>query len=138
VTHAGGGPTRRSMVQAGLLAPWALAACTAKHEISGSFTGTSPEAGHLLRQPRSVQNPSSTHSVHTLIAGGGVAGLSAARALRLQGIDDFALLELESEAGGNARASSIAGMAHPIGAHYLPPPGDAAPPVPQPARAIVF
>jgi NAD(P)-binding Rossmann-like domain len=127
VTGMDGGPTRRSMVQAGLLAPWALAACTAKHEISGSFTGTSPEAGHLLRQPRSVQNPSSTHSAHTLIAGGGVAGLSAARALRLQGIDDFALLELESEAGGNARASSIAGMAHPIGAHYLPLPGDAAP-----------
>jgi hypothetical protein len=127
VTELGEGPTRRRMVQAGLLAPWALAACTAKHEISGSFIGTSPEVGHLLRQPRSAATPSSNRTVHTLIAGGGVAGLSAARALRLQGIDDFALLELESEAGGNARASSMAGMAHPIGAHYLPVPSDAAP-----------
>jgi hypothetical protein len=123
----GGGPTRRSVVQAGLLAPWAMAGCAAKPDISGSFTGTSPELGHLLRQPRSTQNPSTTRSVHTLIAGSGVAGLSAARALRMQGIDDIALLELESEAGGNARAASMGGIAHPIGAHYLPLPSDAAP-----------
>ena len=37
------------------------------------------------------------------IAGGGVAGLAAARALRLAGIEDFALLELEDGAGGNSR-----------------------------------
>lgn len=67
--------------------------------------------------------------VHTLIAGGGVAGLSAARALRLQGVDDFALLELEDTAGGNARGGSLAGMAHPLGAHYLPVPSDDAPEV---------
>jgi hypothetical protein len=118
---------RRSIVKAALLAPWALAGCTAKPDIQGSFIGTSPEHGHLLRQPLKASSPSKTHTVHTLIAGGGVAGLSAARALRLQGMDDFALLELESEAGGNARASSMAGMAHPIGAHYLPVPSDAAP-----------
>jgi hypothetical protein len=67
--------------------------------------------------------------VHTVIAGGGVAGLSAARALRLQGIDDFALLELEDSAGGNARAGTMAGIAHPLGAHYLPVPSDDVPEV---------
>jgi hypothetical protein len=118
---------RRSLVKAALLAPWALAGCQAKHEITGGFVGSSPERGHLLRQPGSSTTPSITRSVHTLIAGGGVAGLSAARALRLQGIDDFALLELEDDAGGNARAGSTAGMAHPLGAHYLPVPSDAAP-----------
>ena len=97
------------------------------HEITGQFTGTSPEHGHLLRQSPSTKPSNITRNVHTLIAGGGVAGLSAARALRLQGVDDFALLELESETGGNARAASMAGMAHPIGAHYLPVPSDAAP-----------
>jgi Flavin containing amine oxidoreductase len=121
--------SRRRVLTAGVFAPLALAHCKPTQEITGSFTDTSPDHGHLLRQPFKTQTPSTTRTVRTLIAGGGVAGLSAARALRLQGIDDFALLELESEAGGNARASSMAGMAHPIGAHYLPLPGDAAPEV---------
>jgi Flavin containing amine oxidoreductase len=118
---------RRSLLTASALSPLLLASCKPAQEITGQFTGTSHEHGHLLREPPKTYTPSRTHTVHTLIAGGGVAGLSAARALRLQGIDDFALLELESEAGGNARASSMAGMQHPIGAHYLPLPGDAAP-----------
>jgi monoamine oxidase len=109
------------------VAPWALSACKPAHEITGGFTGTSPERGHLLRDARASRTPSVTRKVHTLIAGGGVAGLSAARALRLQGMDDFAVLELEDAAGGNARAGSMGGMAHPLGAHYLPVPGDAAP-----------
>ncbi len=121
--------TRRDAVKASLLTPLALAACKTQREITGGFVGTSPERGHLLRQARVDAPPSVTRTVHTVIAGGGVAGLSAARALRLQGRDDFALLELEDEAGGNARAGSMAGMAHPLGAHYLPVPGDAAPEV---------
>ncbi len=108
------------------LSPAALVGCKSNHAIAGGFTGTSPERGHLLRDARTIAAPSVTRTVRTLIAGGGVAGLSAARALRLQGMDDFALLELEDSAGGNARAGSMAGMAHPIGAHYLPVPSDAA------------
>jgi hypothetical protein len=118
---------RRSLVKAALLAPWALAGCQAKPEITGGFVGSSPERGHVLRQARGSATHRITRTVHTLIAGGGVAGLSAARALRLQGMQDFALLELEDETGGNARAGSTAGMAHPLGAHYLPVPSDAAP-----------
>ncbi|MGA8514288.1 MAG: NAD(P)-binding protein [Burkholderiaceae bacterium] len=119
--------SRRSVLTASALSPLLLTNCKRTQGITGQFTGTSPEHGHLLRQARTTQTPSKTHTVHTLIAGGGVAGLSAARALRLQGMQDFALLELESEAGGNARAASMAGMAHPLGAHYLPVPSDAAP-----------
>jgi hypothetical protein len=126
---ASSGYSRRSILACAALAPIALNACKPVHEITGGFIGTSPERGHLLRDGASLPAPSSTHRVHTLIAGGGVAGLSAARALRLQGIDDFALLELEDEAGGNSRASSIAGISHPLGAHYLPVPSDAAPEV---------
>jgi NAD(P)-binding Rossmann-like domain len=118
--------SRRSVLLAGVLSP-VFPGCKPAHEITGGFTGTSPEHGHLLRQVRGDAQPSVTRTVHTLIAGGGVAGLSAARALRLQGMQDFAVLELESNAGGNARAGSMAGMAHPLGAHYLPVPGDAAP-----------
>jgi DNA-binding GntR family transcriptional regulator len=44
--------------------------------------------------------------------------------LRLAGVDDFALLELEDTAGGNSRGGQVNGMACPLGAHYLPVPGD--------------
>ncbi|MFZ3125337.1 MAG: FAD-dependent oxidoreductase, partial [Acidovorax sp.] len=40
------------------------------------------------------------------------------------GVDDFALLELEDEAGGNSRGGQVNGIACPLGAHYLPVPGD--------------
>jgi predicted NAD/FAD-dependent oxidoreductase len=119
--------SRRSALAFAALAPLALASCQPNREITGGFTGTSLERGHRLREPLGGQTATKARQVHTLIAGGGVAGLSAARALRLQGIDDFALLELENEAGGNARAGRMAGMRHPLGAHYLPLPSDAAP-----------
>ena len=118
--------SRRNALAFAALSPVALVGCKSNHEITGGFTGTSPERGHLLRDGHTVAAPTITRTVHTLIAGGGVAGLSAARALRLQGMDDFVMLELEDSAGGNARAGSMAGMAHPVGAHYLPVPGDAA------------
>lgn len=95
--------------------------------------GQSWERGHALRDATdqnksgTAPQPAVTRRVHTLIAGGGVAGLAAARALRLRGIDDFALLELEDEAGGNARAGQLGGLPCPLGAHYLPVPGDRAP-----------
>lgn len=62
--------------------------------------------------------------VHTLIIGAGVAGLSAARALIQGGLDDFAVLDLEDQAGGNARGHHLHGLACPLGAHYLPMPGE--------------
>ncbi len=120
---------RRSLLAAGLATGLLGAGCKSAPSITGQFTGMSVERGHVLRTLPTASAPTLTRRVHTVIAGGGVAGLSAARALRLQGMDDFALLELEDETGGNARASNLAGMQHPIGAHYLPVPGDAAPQV---------
>lgn len=46
------------------------------------------------------------------------------RALRLAGVEDFALLELEDQPGGNSRGGVVGGIACPMGAHYLPVPGD--------------
>ena len=120
-------PRRRQVLGAGAaLAGWTLTGCTpdATAHIEGGFSGTSPERGHLLRQPRAARQPDVTHRTHTLIAGGGIAGLAAARALRQRGHDDFALLELEDAPGGNSRGTQVGGIACPQGAHYLPVPGD--------------
>ena len=105
----------------------ALAACDGRgavNAIEGAFTGIAHERGHLLRQPKAERAPDITRRVHTIIAGGGIAGLAAARALRLRGHDDFALLELEDAPGGNSRGTQVMGIACPQGAHYLPVPGD--------------
>ncbi len=98
-------------------------------ELDGGFTGVSHERGHRLRERQDWPAPTRHYKTGVLIAGGGVAGLAAARALRLRGVDDYALLELEDTAGGNARGGVVGGIACPLGAHYLPVPGDAAPEV---------
>jgi len=121
---------RRQFLATGSLA---LAGCrSTSREIDGGFTGVRFERGHRLRPassgaPGAAQaSPGATRRVHTLIAGGGVAGLAAARALRQRGIDDFVVLELEDSAGGNSRGGQVNGIACPLGAHYLPVPGDEA------------
>ena len=99
--------------------------------IAGGFTGIAQERGHTLRDgfAEGTRLPARTRQAQVLILGGGVAGLAAARALRLRGQEDFALLELEDSAGGNARGGMVGGIACPLGAHYLPIPSDDAPEV---------
>lgn len=133
MNHASGdspGLSRRAAMAAAL-AP--LVACTAQPEIAGGFTGISHERGHLLRPgaapAAAVRAPTATRRTRVLIVGGGIAGLAAARALRLRGIEDVVLLELEDSAGGNSRGGNVSGIACPLGAHYLPLPGDDAPQV---------
>lgn len=111
--------------------PLTLAACKEARHIEGGFIGVSHERGHTLRplpngETRPWPAPSTTHRTRVLIAGGGVAGLAAARALRLRGINDFVMLELEDSAGGNSRGGMVGGVPCPLGAHYLPVPGDGA------------
>lgn len=106
-----------------------LLGCAPAPAITGGFTGIAVERGHLLRDARTWPTPSVTRRTDVLIAGSGVAGLAAARALRLKGVEDFALLELEDSAGGNSRGGAVSGIACPLGAHYLPVPSDDAPEV---------
>jgi predicted NAD/FAD-dependent oxidoreductase len=118
---------RRHFLATAAASAAALAGCHADQEIQGGFTGINHSRGHLLRDTQAWPAPAVLRKTRVLIAGGGVAGLAAARALRLRGMDDFALLELEDEAGGNARGGAVEGIACPLGAHYLPLPGDDAP-----------
>jgi monoamine oxidase len=62
--------------------------------------------------------------VGAIVVGAGVSGLAAARALARAGIDDVHVFDLEDAAGGNSRGHAIAGMRCPLGAHYLPVPGE--------------
>lgn len=57
-----------------------------------------------------------------LIVGGGIAGLSAAWQLSRRGIEDFVMLELESNVGGTARSGQSGSIRYPWGAHYVPVP----------------
>ncbi|WP_457356413.1 flavin monoamine oxidase family protein [Roseateles sp. P5_D6] len=112
------GPSRRALLL-GLLA----GGCTPDAPaLQGGWVGTHPERGHRLRGERpKADGPLKTTGV--LIVGAGVAGLACARALARRGIDDFALLDLEDQAGGNSRGHVLAGAPCPLGAHYLPLPG---------------
>ena len=102
----------------------ALAGCDKPQDIQGGFTGIDVARGHQLRDTAQWPAPSVLRKTVVLIAGAGIAGLAAARALRLRGRDDFAVLELEDSAGGNSRGTVLGGMACPMGAHYLPLPAD--------------
>lgn len=117
---------RRAFLGAAMTGTAALAGCETRHDIDGGFTGIDVTRGHALRDGslRAGVAPDVTRRARVVIAGGGVAGLAAARALRLAGIEDFVLIELEDVAGGNSRGGMVGGVACPLGAHYLPVPGD--------------
>lgn len=105
---------------ASLLLP-ALNSCSPS-AIGGSVNGPNAALGHRLR---TMNFPQVTETIRTdfVIVGGGVAGLSAARYLKKH-TGNFLLLELETDAGGNAAAGSNTVSSFPWGAHYLPLPGN--------------
>ena len=77
--------------------------------------------GHRLRDG-GFPAPSETRRTGVLIVGAGISGLAAAWKLAKAGVDDFLLLEMEGEPGGNSRAGQSPVVAYPWGAHYLPLP----------------
>jgi predicted NAD/FAD-dependent oxidoreductase len=118
---------RRRTLLGGALAG-ALAACQRKAVSSwnGGWIGANAERGHRVRDiaAAAIPAPATTRRAGVVIVGGGIAGLAAARSLAAAGIDDVHLLELEDSAGGNSRGHVLGGMACPLGAHYLPVPGE--------------
>ncbi|MDM4765817.1 FAD-dependent oxidoreductase [Pelomonas sp. SE-A7] len=120
--------SRRSLL---LASAATLAGCQqAAPELQGGWVGATPARGHRLRQPLPPAGDGPVRRTEFLIVGGGIAGLACARELQRRG-KDFALLELEDQAGGNARGHIMAGLPCPLGAHYLPVPGPQAPEVQQ-------
>jgi glycine/D-amino acid oxidase-like deaminating enzyme len=106
----------------------ALAGLTAKagRPVSGGFVWESQHVGHRLRDRGEFRRPPETRRVPVVIVGGGVAGLSAAWRLDKRGFRDFVVLELESQAGGNARWGENEIGPYPWAAHYVPVPSKGA------------
>jgi glycine/D-amino acid oxidase-like deaminating enzyme len=106
----------------------ALAGLTRKsgRTITGAFVHESQGLGHRLRDGAAFPVPRDERRASIVIVGGGIAGLSAAWRLHKLGVPDVALLEMESEAGGNARSGENEVAAYPWAAHYVPVPGPGA------------
>ncbi|TGM08899.1 NAD(P)/FAD-dependent oxidoreductase [Leptospira barantonii] len=102
-----------------------------RQKISGKILGPNHELGHRIRQNiksdlgANVQLPVS-EKVNTLILGAGVSGLSAGYYLHKSGFEEFKIIELENDSGGNSRSGKNSIGSYPWGAHYLPQPGEEA------------
>ena len=120
--------SRRAWLAAAAALPLSACVRSADSSYSGSWVGANAARGHRLRDLKSgaLPAPAVQRRAGVVVVGGGIAGLGCARALARAGIDDVQVLELEDSAGGNARGHRIAGMACPLGAHYLPLPDDSA------------
>lgn len=115
--------SRRDFLE--ILGAAALSGCApaAKPDLPpGELLGTAFARGHRLREGPFNEVPSETRRTGVVIVGGGISGLSAAWRLAKAGFDEFLLLEMESEPGGNSRAGQSSLVAYPWGAHYLPLP----------------
>ena len=109
---------RRRFLSAGLIG------LTAKAEtrITGNFVNEAHQAGHRLRDRAAMKSPAKVVKVPVVIAGGGMAGLSAAWRFQKKNFHDFVVLEMEREAGGNSRYGGNDVSQYPWAAHYLPVP----------------
>jgi monoamine oxidase len=116
--------TRRSLLAAAAGA--AAAGCTRSERapVPAAWIGARYERGHRLRASAALPAAAVQRRARVLIVGAGIAGLAAARGFLRQGVDDIAVLELEDAAGGNSRGHELAGIRCPMGAHYLPVPGE--------------
>lgn len=114
---------RRHFLQAALALPW-VAGCWEGpgHSLEGSLVGANYRLGHRLREAQKETYSGPRKTVKALIVGGGIAGLSAAWRLMHAGFEDFLMLELESQLGGNSRAAQYGASSAPWAAHYLPVP----------------
>ena len=112
------GFSRRQFLSAALVG---LAPKT-ERPISGRFVDNTHQIGHRLRGGARFGRAQQTLKTPVVIAGGGLAGLSAAWRLHKRGFRDFVLLEMEGQAGGNSRWGENEITRYPWAAHYIPVP----------------
>ncbi len=114
--------SRRKFLQAGSAALVGLSV-KGDRPIAGGFVNDSFQLGHMLRDHGSFPIAKKVEKHAVVIVGGGIAGLSAAWRLRKKSFNDFVLLEMNEQAGGNSRWGENEFTAFPWAAHYVPVPG---------------
>ena len=122
-------PGRRAVLAAGLSLPlWGCTRNDSAVAYTGAWVGADAERGHRVRDLKSgaLPAPAVQRRAGVIVVGAGISGLAAARALRQSGVDDVQVFDLEDAVGGNSRGHVLGGMACPLGAHYLPVPGERA------------
>ena len=87
------------------------------------ISGANFKVGHLLRTGIS-EIPKETKTIETIIVGGGISGLSAGWYLQKKGHTNFLILEMDSSVGGNSSFGQNSTSKYPLGAHYVPLPGE--------------
>ncbi len=111
----------KTIVLAGLFLPF-LQYCGRKAKsFLLKISGTNHILGHRL-WAKDFPKPTEIISTKYLVVGSGISGLSACRYFKQNGIEDFQLLELENNVGGNSRNGENRFSKFPLGAHYLPLP----------------
>lgn len=113
---------RGSLTLAGLGFCGCLPKSTPTRSPAGGRRDPSYEQGHRLRDGDLPEKIVETIACDGVVLGGGISGLSAGWRWGHAGFEDYYLLELEPEVGGNSRALHYQPTSAPIGAHYLPLP----------------
>ena len=106
----------------GIFMPLLSECVNKKKQIKTRISGANSNIGHLIRQNK-FPKPNTKINTNTLIVGGGISGLSAARYLK-QNNNDFLLLELDDLCGGNSQGGKNKISKYPYGAHYVPIPNN--------------
>jgi predicted NAD/FAD-binding protein len=88
-------------------------------KISGKILGASSSIGHKLRFGNFPQ-PTTFIKQDLVIIGGGISGLAAGYQLSKANFNNFTLLDLEKETGGNSLSGKNDITPYPWGAHYVP------------------
>ena len=116
--------SRREALTLLLGAPLASEACQRPRpvKVSGSIRGASASVGHRLRNLSSHEVSSPPKKVRVAIVGAGPSGLSAAWRLSQLGEKNFAVFDLEAQAGGTSSSGADGVVPYPWGAHYVPVP----------------
>lgn len=76
-------------------------------------------AAHNLEKRHSYQKRATTVRTKVLILGAGVAGITAAKTLQDNGINDFLILEAQDYIGGRFKQKSFAGVNIEEGANWI-------------------
>jgi predicted NAD/FAD-dependent oxidoreductase len=113
--------TRRDFIAMLLGAPFALACRNpaSRRTPPGSLVDTGMARAHAAIRDGKAPSIATWRQARVVIAGSGVAGLTAAWELRRRGVRDVLVLELDDAIGGTARGGSSAVTPYPWGAHYI-------------------